>query len=119
MDDKYRLSLPLKWRSSDEEGVSFLALPNPIGCITVYPPKMIARLEEKVSGVSLGDQMGQQALAKLFSQADTFECDSKGRMKVEERLVRHAGIQSDVLMVGSYVTFHIWNPKSFKCYLQQ
>jgi MraZ protein len=120
LDDKCRLSLPSKWRSADEEnGASFLALPNPIGCITVYPPKMISRLEEKVSNVSLGDQVGQQALAKLFSQADTFECDTKGRMKIEERLVRHAAIHGDVLMIGSYVTFHIWNPERFRAYLQK
>jgi MraZ protein len=118
LDDKCRLSLPLKWRPADEgELPAFLALPNPVGCITVYPPKMIARLEEKVSQVSLGDQVGQQALARLFSQADTFDCDAKGRMKLEERLVRHAEIHGDVLLVGSYATFHIWNPEKFRAYL--
>ncbi|MDR3143389.1 MAG: hypothetical protein LBT57_00840 [Puniceicoccales bacterium] len=120
LDDKCRLSLPLKWRPTDErEAPSFLALPNPVGCITVYPPKMIARLEERVSNVSLGDQVGQQALARLFSQADTFDCDAKGRMKLEERLVRHADIHRDVLMVGTYTTFHIWNPERFRAYLQR
>jgi len=118
LDDKCRLSLPPKWRCA-EEGVSYLALPNPVGCITVYPPKMIARLEERVSGVSLGDQVGQQALAKLFSQADALECDAKGRLKPGERLVRHAGIRSGLLLVGSYATFHIWNPKKFRDYLEK
>ena len=34
---------------------TYLALPNPSGYITVYPPKMIERLEEKVAEASLSD----------------------------------------------------------------
>ncbi|MDR2735883.1 MAG: hypothetical protein LBB20_03595 [Puniceicoccales bacterium] len=117
MDDKLRIALPTKWRSTVDNEI-FLALPNPIGCITIYPPKMITRLEEKVAEVSLGDQKGQYVLAKLFSNADTFSCDQKGRIKIEERIVDHAGISNDVLLVGSYMTFNIWEPNRFQNYIK-
>jgi division/cell wall cluster transcriptional repressor MraZ len=117
MDDKLRISLPVKWRSAVDDEI-FLALPNPIGCITIYPSKMIARLEEKVAEVSLGDQRGQHVLAKLFSNADTFNCDQKGIIKIEARIIYHANISSDVLLVGSYMTFNLWEPSRFQNYIK-
>jgi MraZ protein len=118
IDDNLRISLPTKWRSNVNNEV-FLALPNPIGCITIYPPKMITRLEEKVAEVSLGDQRGQHVLAKLFSNADTFGCDQKGRIKIEERIITHAGISSEVVLIGSYMTFNIWEPNRFQNYIKR
>ena len=114
LDAKNRLFVPAKWRSDDE--TNFLALPNPIGCITLYPPKMIARLEEKVAEISLGDIKGQKVLSKLFSQADTFVCDKQGRITLSEKLIIHADIQKDALWVGSYVTCNIWNPERYNAY---
>jgi MraZ protein len=118
VDEKMRIALPAKWRP-DSEADTFLALPNPVGCITVYPPKMIARLEEKVAEVSFGDTQGQMVLAKLFSKADTFSCDNKGRIKIEERLLSHARVKSEAIFVGGGSTFNIWEPEKFKNYLQK
>ncbi|MDR2813009.1 MAG: hypothetical protein LBB05_04480 [Puniceicoccales bacterium] len=117
-DEKMRIALPAKWRP-DNEADTFLALPNPAGCITVYPPKMITRLEEKVAEVSFGDTQGQMVLARLFSKADTFSCDNKGRVKIEERLLKHAQIRSEVIFVGGGSTFNIWEPEKFKNYLEK
>jgi MraZ protein len=117
LDAKNRLCIPSKWRFSGDQEDVYLALPNPLGCITIYPPKMIERLEEKVSAVSLGDARGQKVLARLFSQADTFGCDKQGRIILSEKLIRHAGISKNALLVGSYATFNIWEPKAYTQYL--
>lgn len=63
---KMRIALPAKWRPEIEED-AFLAPPNPIGCITVYAPKMITRSEEKVAEVSFGGTQGQMVLAEIIS----------------------------------------------------
>lgn len=115
LDEKMRMALPSKWRSENE---TFLALPNPIGCITVYPPKMVARLEEKVAQISFGDTKGQMALAKLFSKADMFSCDSKGRVKLEDRLIKFAEITSEAVFVGGGSVFNIWEPERFRAYVE-
>jgi DNA-binding transcriptional regulator/RsmH inhibitor MraZ len=80
---------------------------------------MVARLEEKVSEVSQGDTEGQMVLAKLFSKADTFTSDAKGRIKIDERLVKHGGIGAEVVLVWCGSTFSIWNPEQFKIYVQR
>lgn len=118
MDAKNRLCIPSKWRFAGDDADVYLALPNPIGCITIYPPKMVERLEEKVSTVSLGDLKGQKILAKLFSQADTFGCDKQGRITLSEKLVKHAHLEKNVLLVGSYATFNLWEPVRYQSYVE-
>ena len=43
LDSKGRLTIPSKWRIPGGDN-TYLALPNPGGYVTVYPPKMVARL---------------------------------------------------------------------------
>ncbi|OHE72880.1 MAG: hypothetical protein A2Y14_04405 [Verrucomicrobia bacterium GWF2_51_19] len=117
MDEKNRLTVPSKWRFDGDNEAVYLALPNPIGCVTLYPPAMIQKLEDKVSAVSLGNKRGQKALARLFSKADTLGCDKQGRITLSEKLVQHADLAKEAVLAGSYVTFHIWNPEVFQNYL--
>ncbi len=116
IDEKMRVTIPVKWRS-DSIDETFLALPNPIGCLTIYPPKMVNVLEDKVSQVSLGDTKAQIALAKLFSKADTFSCDSKWRIKLDEKLLNFAKIKSEVIFIGGGAVFNIWDPDIFQKYI--
>jgi MraZ protein len=118
LDAQKRLTIPSKWRFVGDEQEVFLALPNPIGCTTIYPPMMVAKLEEKAAAVSLGDPKGQKTLLRLFSQADTFGCDRQGRIHLNDRLLEHADLMKDVLLVGSYVTFSLWNPERYDAYIR-
>lgn len=119
MDSKHRLTVPSKWRfSGDEDEEVYLALPNPIGCVTIYPPKMVAKLEAKVEEVSLGNKKAQRALTKLFARADYFGCDKNGRINLNDKLRTHGGLVSETVMVGNFVTFNIWNPERYEEYLE-
>ncbi len=112
LDAKNRLTVPAKWRfpGDDAEG-SYLALPNPNGSITVYPPRMTAALEEKVANVSmLADKDELAALINLFATGDRFGCDAQGRIGVPEALKRYAGLDKEAVLVGTITTFHIWAP---------
>lgn len=117
LDNKNRLTIPSKWRFLGDEKEVYLALPNPIGCITVYPPKMVAKLEEKIEEVSLGNKKGQRALTKLFSKADYFGCDKSGRINLNEKLIAHAGLNKELVLIGNFVTFNIWNTERYEEYL--
>ena len=119
LDAKNRLTIPSKWRYTDDQKDLYLALPNPVGCVTVYPPNMVSKLEEKVSQVSLGDKQGQRALTRLFSKADTFSCDKQGRINLNDKLIAHAKIGKEVVLVGNFVTFHMWEPKAYESYLER
>ena len=82
---------------------------NPSGYITVYPPKMIERLEEKVAEASLSDPQAQSLLMELFSKADSFGCDKQGRINLSDKLLDHAGIKGKAVLVGKFSSFAIWS----------
>lgn len=119
LDAKNRLTVPSKWRFTGDHEEVYLALPNPIGCVSIYPPKMVAKLEAKIEEVSLGNKKGQRALAKLFSKADYFGCDKSGRININEKLIAHAGLDKEAVLAGNFVTFNLWNPDRYEQYLDQ
>ena len=116
-DEKGRVLLPAKWRFGDNDNDVYIAIPNTSGCITVYPPHMVEKLREKVSNISLGDKAGQKVLTKLFSCADQLICDSQGRISINASLMRHASLKKEVIMVGNFVTFSIWEPSRYDAYI--
>ena len=112
LDPKGRLTIPSKWRLSGGDS-TYLALPNPGGYITVYPPKMVSRLEEKVAEASLSDAKAQALLMELFSKAHSFGCDKQGRINLNDKLLDHAGIQDKAVLVGNFSAFAIWSEQIY------
>ena len=115
VDDKGRITVPSKWRiPGDDRRDLYLALPNPGGYVTVYPPHMIARLEEKVGEFSMGDVRGQELLMEVFSKAHQFGCDKQGRINLNDKLLAHGGIRKNAVLVGNFTTFSIWSQGKYE-----
>ena len=112
LDNKGRLTIPSKWRISGGDN-TYLALPNPGGYITVYPPKMIARLDEKVAEASLSNSRVQSLMMELFSKAHSFGCDKQGRINLNDKLIEHAGIDGKAVLVGNFSAFAIWSEEKY------
>ena len=118
LDEKGRLTIPSAWRpdSTDNENY-FLALPSveegDSAYVAVYPPKMITRLEERISQISMGDVEGQRMVAELMSMAHSFSCDKQGRMNLNDKLIRHAGIGKKTVLLGKMSTFSIYSEELY------
>lgn len=113
IDSKRRLTIPARWRFPGDEAEVYLALPNPEGFISVYPPAKVAQIQEKVSQISMGDKEGQKLLMYLSSMAHSFGCDKQGRIHLNEQLIQHAGIEKESIFLGNFTTFSIWSPKLY------
>lgn len=117
LDSKNRLTIPSDWRFG--EGVSFLAVPDPNGSITVLPPEGIRRLLEASKTPMLGDPRKSAALQRLARLALKVTCDKAGRINLDPRLLAHAKINNEeTVLVGGFTKFHIWNPKSYEANCQ-
>lgn len=118
-DAKKRLTIPSKWRIPGDEGDYYLALPNPQGFISVYPPARVAQLQEKLSQISLGDTQAQATLMYLSSMAHSFGCDKQGRVGLNDALITHAKLDKEVVLVGNFTTFSMWNPDAYEAFKKQ
>lgn len=111
VDDKGRLTIPSQWRPDiHSEGNNFLALPSLTEkSVAVYPPKMIEQLYERFSEISMGDQAGQRAIRRIMSMAHNFSCDKQGRINLNEKLIKHAGLEKSVVLLGEASKFMIYD----------
>lgn len=114
LDAKNRLTVPSKWRFEGDEGVQYLAVANPAGCITFYDPERVRRLEEKLDEVSMMDAEEHEALMEFFETADFVSCDKSGRIGLKEDLLEHAGLKKEVVLVGMVKSFHVWAPERYE-----
>ncbi|MGB0743934.1 MAG: division/cell wall cluster transcriptional repressor MraZ [Opitutales bacterium] len=114
LDDKGRLTIPSQWRPKlDSDANAFLALQSLDGYVTVYPPKMITQLEERISQISMGDTEGQAAVEALMSTAHYFSCDKQGRINLNQALLEHARIQKSAVLLGKLSTFSIYSDEVY------
>ncbi len=114
LDDKGRLTIPSQWRPEiDSEANAFLALPSLEHYVNVYPPKMIAQLEARISQISMGDTEGLAAVEMLMSMAHSFSCDKQGRINLNAALIQHARIKKSTVLLGKLSTFSIYSDEVY------
>lgn len=109
LDAKNRLTIPADWRFETDGRSVYLALPNPNGCISVYPPAMVQKLIAAAAQSNLSNPARQRALTMLGRLSSKVSCDKAGRISLDARLLTHAGIGSDAVLIGEFTKFHIWS----------
>jgi MraZ protein len=114
LDGKFRLTVPSKWRDKGDEEVEYMGIPDPEGCISVFPPRMIEKMEDRAAEISLGDTEGQDVLATVFGNAEAFTFDKQGRIILPEGLRAHGNISKSVVVVGHLTHFRIWGVEEFE-----
>jgi MraZ protein len=110
LDDKGRLTIPSEWRHAPPGAETFLATPHPDGYIAVLPPGDVDRLYDKIAAMKLSDSEAQSFTSQFFSQTQSFTYDKTGRIGLEAELLAHAGIEKEVVLVGSLTKFNIYSP---------
>jgi MraZ protein len=110
MDDKGRLSIPLRFRELvRERSDPRLVVTNMKSCLVVYPYEEWRRVEEKVA--QLPSVRGDvRSFQRFFISAAT-ECvpDRQGRILIPPTLRSHAGLEKDVIVVGMQTNFELWS----------
>lgn len=110
IDPKGRVSFPARYReilNNLYDGK--LVITNYDQCLLVFPYKEWVAFEEKLSSLSAIDEEVQ--LFKRYFVAGAYECslDKLGRVLIPPNLRKHAGLERDVVFVGSIKLIEIWN----------
>jgi MraZ protein len=114
MDAKNRVTIPSRWRTSDVD--EFFAIPNlEAGFLMVMPPSEFKRVAEKVENdESLGRAERRRFIRQFSSKAQHLTSDKQGRMVLPEEQCKLLKLQREVVLVGSYTRFEIWNPDNWR-----
>jgi MraZ protein len=111
MDAKNRVTIPARWRQGEID--EFFAIPNPQGgFLMVMPPGEFKRLAEKVEhDESLAPAERRKFIRQFSSRAQHVTSDKQGRIVLPDEQCKLLNLRSEVVLVGNYSRFEIWNPE--------
>ena len=113
VDEKYRFSLPAKFRKA--LGSKVVVTRGKDHCLFLYPHKTWLQISEEVS--KLGHVETDPRFARFtFSGASEIEIDSIGRILIPEFLRAFAGLKSTLVITGVHDRVEIWNDKRWAAY---
>ena len=117
LDDKKRISIPSKFRSSlGKKVVVTHGLDN---CLFIYPIKEWEKIASKLGGLGMG-QANQRGFNRfLLSGASEISIDSVGRILIPEYLRDFAKVKSKVVFTGVYNRIEVWNEQTWNRYKSQ
>ena len=109
VDEKNRLAIPAKWRAAASGTQEFYVLPLPGSHLYVLSESAMEKMMEKADDISIGDER-RNALRIIAGGGHATPVDKQGRILLTEKLRKHAGIQSEAVLVGVLKGFDIWSP---------
>lgn len=109
IDDKNRLSLPVKFRQ--EMGKKIVITQGLDGCLFVFAPKDWKNFSDKLAETSLGQADTRNFNRYMLGSAIETTVDSLGRILVPDFLKERADLKSRVVIIGVRSRVEIWNEK--------
>ena len=121
VDEKNRLFISNKLRSqidADTYGSNFYLAMGPNGVLCLYPEKYFQQIA-LVGAPGMGAPDESVAFERLsFALASKVELDRQGRLLINEKLRRRAGLGTTLTLVGVRDHIELWNTDDWEGYLE-
>ncbi|MBQ3059243.1 MAG: division/cell wall cluster transcriptional repressor MraZ [Desulfovibrio sp.] len=121
LDAKGRLMLPQEYRAAllssssaakdRDEGTFWLTAYD--GHLTAYLPDTWVEIREQLYTLRSPSRNMQNFRAKFLGLAQQMTPDTQGRIRIPQPLIREAGLQKDVMLLGMKEQFQIWDAATF------
>jgi MraZ protein len=115
LDDKGRLSIPrrlLAGQTLDDSGrMAFIVTRGFEGCLFLFTEKAFKSAVERLVTQPFAGAEARNMQRQFFSASERIELDEKNRVSLPERLVKAAGLEREVVVVGVMERAEIW-PKA-------
>lgn len=116
LDDKNRMSLPVKFRK--EMGKCVVIAPGLDNCLSVFTTKEWEKVSSKLSDSSMIATDNRSFSRFMFGQAVLVDVDAQGRILIPENLKSRSSLTSRVVVIGVQNRAEIWNEKAWNDYKQ-
>jgi MraZ protein len=117
LNTKNQVAMPSRLRAQAErEGdeLVFYAVPEDDRCVYLYTR---GELEKVFAALRAKSMEGVADFRRLFSsRVHPVECDSQGRILLDEELKSAAGIERDVVFVGNAERIELWPAEKWGAY---
>lgn len=107
LDDKGRLIVPARFRERLGTGfILTIAVPDP--CLALYPQAAWTEFCNRLEAAPHKDERYRRLVRHLFAHTDEVACDGQGRLLIPGALRAYAGIDRDVVSIGSLTRVEVW-----------
>lgn len=107
LDDKGRLVVPARFRERLGAGF-FLTIAEPDPCLALYPAATWAEFSAKLEAAPVKDARFRDYVRHLFAHTEEVSVDAQGRLVLPAALRAYAGIEKDVISIGSLTRVELW-----------
>lgn len=116
LDSKGRLAIPTRYRDSLLDGcegqlVCTIDLHQP--CLLLYPLPEWEKIEQKLSRLSSMNPAERRVQRLLLGHASECQMDNAGRLLIANTLRQHASLVKEVMLVGQFNKFELWNEEAW------
>ncbi len=120
IDNKSRVLISNKLRNQidfEEHGSNFYLVLGANGILCLYPEKYFERIALAVAPGSTAPDEAVTFERMSFALASKIELDNQGRLLLNEKLRKRAGLKDDVTLVGVRDHIELWNSQDWEQYL--
>lgn len=119
IDEKLRLAVPKPFKDSfGVKGTDELFLaPGNEGCLSIYSTEGFERFAHRLANVSPGRANVRNFLRLFYARAERVVLDKQSRIRIPDRLMKHAGLQREVVLLGVNDHAEIWNKPTWEQFL--
>ncbi len=119
VDNKGRIALPAKLRKSVQPAANdmFIITRGFEQCLFLYPQDEWNILEDSIRNLSPSNPQHRFFVRTLLQWSSDCQLDSQARISVPQELLKFAGIENEVLILGVLERIEIWNPKTYEEYM--
>lgn len=116
LDGKGRVLLPKKLRVVLSDCQTLYLTPGTDNCLELHTNESLDRLAKASAKSNLNSKAVKSFSRLFYAQAEQVEIDSQGRVRVPNRLLKWANLESEIAIVGVGVNWELWDAETWKAY---
>jgi MraZ protein len=119
VDTKGRMLLPsrVKVRLPENFNSALVIQKSTDPCLMIYTIPEWEKIAEKVSSLNEFDENTAMVQRNFLRGNTEVDLDNLGRFLISKRMLEHAGITKEAILVGLGNRLEIWNPEIYDAYL--
>ncbi len=120
VDSKSRVLISNKLRGqidADEHGSNFYLVLGANGILCLYPERYFEQIALAVAPGTTAPDEAVSFERMSFSLASKVELDSQGRLLLNDKLRKRAGLKDNITLIGVRDHIELWNSESWEQYL--
>ena len=121
IDDKLRLAVPKPLKEAfGVNGADELFLaPGNEGCLSIYSTEGFEKYAHRLTNVSPGRANVRNFLRLFYARAERVVLDKQARIRIPERLMKHASLQQEAVILGVNDHAEIWDKITWEQFLAE